>query len=391
MTVINNYYDTRASNLADESIINNEEGKAEDLSLLPSEKGVNSNKFWVLDHVSSGEITYSSKFIDKYFDSYSVGRDIPPILVEKGLELSDLGISDEESAGWQKISSDSGIESGIHCSDCVEFMRDNMTDGVVDLTVTSPPYDSLRAYNGYEFNFEATARELYRVTKPGGVVVWVVGDAVVNGGETGTSFRQALYFQEVGFRLFDTMIYEKTGTSYPSNGRYTQVFEYMFVLSKSRPKTFNPIKDVLKRWPGGSWGKTRRRKQDGTLDTKTIKEGDGNEFKQRSNIWVIKNGRGFGTKDDIAYEHPAIFPEELAEGHVITWSNPNDLIFDPFCGAGTTLKMALLHGRNFIGVDISQKYCDIAMKRLAAVSPELQIFSDGQALHNTDQNIKDGA
>ena len=116
-----------------------------------------------------------------------------------------------------------------------------MRDGVVDLTVTSPPYDSLRTYNGYEFNFEATARELYRVTKPGGVVVWVVGDAVVNGGETGTSFRQALYFQEVGFRLFDTMIYEKTGTSYPSNGRYTQVFEYMFVLSKSRPKTFNPI------------------------------------------------------------------------------------------------------------------------------------------------------
>ena len=244
MTVINNYYDTRASNLADESIINNE-GKADGLSVIPSEQGLNSNKNWVLDHVYLGEITYSSKFIDKYFDSYSVGRDIPPILVEKGLELSDLGISDEESAGWQKISSDSGIESGIHCSDCVEFMRNHMRDGVVDLTVKSPPYDSLRTYNGYEFNFEATARELYRVTKPGGVVVWVVGDAVVNGGETGTSFRQALYFQEVGFRLFDTMIYEKTGTSYPSNGRYTQVFEYMFVLSKSRPKTFNPIKDVL--------------------------------------------------------------------------------------------------------------------------------------------------
>jgi site-specific DNA-methyltransferase (adenine-specific) len=372
MTVINNYHDTRASNLADESITNNE-GKAKDLSVIPSEQSLNSNKNWVLDHVSSGEITHSSKFIDKYFDSYSVGRDIHPILVEKGLELSYLGISDEESAGWQKISSDSGIESGIHCSDCVEFMRNHMRDGLVDLTVTSPPYDSLRTYNGYEFNFEAIARELYRITKPGGVVVWVVGDAVVDGGETGTSFRQVLYFQEVGFRLFDTMIYGKTGTSYPSNGRYTQVFDYMFVLAKGKPRTFNPIKDVPKRWPEGSWGKTGRRKQDGTLDTKTIKQGDGSGFKQRSNIWIIANGRGFGTKDDIAYQHPATFPEELAEGHVITWSNPGDLVFDPLCGSGTTLKMAKKLGRQFIGIEISEEYCAIARQRIETI----EAFQDG--------------
>ena len=234
---------------------------------------------------------------------------------------------------------------------------------------------------------------MFRVTKPGGVVIWVVGDSVVNGSESGTSFRQALFFQEIGFNIHDTMIYEKTGVSYPSIGRYTPIFDYMFVFSKGKPKTFNPICDLPKLWEG-SWGKLSTRNKDGSLKCRNLpNEGKGCSgraedgrygYKQRTNIWVIKNGRGFGTKDDIAYQHPATFPEQLPNDHIITWSNPGDLIFDPMCGSGTTLKMALLNSRKFIGVDISQRYCEIAVKRLAAVSPELLIFSDGQALDDTD-------
>lgn len=169
---------------------------------------------------------------------------------------------------------ETAVETGIYCADCLDYMRDNMGDGMVDLTVTSPPYDNLRTYNGDNFDFESIANELYRVTTPGGVVVWVVGDATVKGGETLTSFRQALSFQEIGFRVFDTMIYQKTGTSFPSPGRYTQIFEYMFVFSKGKPKTFNPIKDIPKLWEG-SWGKTTARKRDGSLGIRDV----GNEGK----------------------------------------------------------------------------------------------------------------
>lgn len=260
---------------------------------------------------------------------------------------------------------------GIYCADCVDFMR-GMSE-CVDLTVTSPPYDNLRSYNGYKWNFKATARELFRITNPGGVLVWVVGDATVNGGETGTSLKQALFFKKCGFLLHDTMYYQKTGTSFPPVGRYTQVIEHMYIFSKGKPKTFNPIKDVEKRWPDGSWGKTSRRKSDGSLDSQPLREGNDN-FKIRSNIWIA-NGKGFGTRDEIAYKHPGTFPEQIPNDHIITWSNPGDLVFDPFCGSGTTAKMAKLNGRKYIGVDISDQYCEIARERIENCELQESLFS----------------
>lgn len=261
---------------------------------------------------------------------------------------------------------------------CVAVMC-SFPDDVIDLTVTSPPYDNLREYEGYTFNFTAIARELYRVTKPGGVVVWVVGDETKDGGETGTSFEQALGFRDAGFRIFDTMVYEKTGTSYPTQGRYTQVFEYMFVFSKGKPNTFNPIKDVPKLWEG-SWGQTTQRKKDGTLKDSTAKScGKGSSgratdgrygYKQRSNIWRIVNGKKFAHTDELAYLHPATFPEALAHDHIISWTNPGDLVLDPLCGSGTTCKMARATGRNYIGIDVSEKYCDVARERNKLWHPE---------------------
>jgi len=233
----------------------------------------------------------------------------------------------------------------------------------IDLTVTSPPYDNLREYNSYIFDFETIAKELYRVTKKGGVVVWVVGDATINGSETGTSFKQALYFKDIGFNLHDTMIYEKNNFSNPSSNRYHQIFEYMFVLSKGKPKTFNPIKDKVNKYAGEtSWGKNTVRQKDGTLkerDKKII-----SEIGMRNNIWKFNVGKGFSAKDDLSFKHPAIFPEKLAEDHIRSWSNEGDIVLDPMCGSRTTCKMAKKLNRHYIGIDISDKYCDLARLRV---------------------------
>jgi len=246
----------------------------------------------------------------------------------------------------------------IYNENCLETMA-KMPDCFVDLTVTSPPYDNLRTYNGYSFDFEAVAKELYRVTKQGGVVVWVVADATIKGSETGTSFRQALWFKDCGFNLHDTMIYLKNQLAFPDSNRYYNGFEFMFVFSKGKPKTFNPISDRENIHAGrivsGSErqrnGKLRKRK---SCEGKVIKK-----YGVRYNYWLMYN-----QKRGIETQHPAIFPEQLAHDHIISWSNEGDLVYDCFMGSGTTAKMANLNNRNWIGSEISKEYCEIAEKRI---------------------------
>lgn len=231
----------------------------------------------------------------------------------------------------------------------------------VDLTVTSPPYDDLRDYNGYAFDFESIARQLCRVTKEGGVVVWVVADRTKEGDESGTSFRQALYFKEIGFKLFDTMIYAKTSTRPTGFKGYSQNFEYMFIFSKGTPKTINLIKDKINK----SFGRTERVKHrlpNGKLIKREYKSRE--KHQKRTNIWEYLTGSTHTSKDKFAYVHPAIFPEKLAEDHILSWSNAGDLVFDPMCGSGTVGKMALKHNRRFIGIDCSEEYIEIARQRL---------------------------
>ncbi len=241
----------------------------------------------------------------------------------------------------------------IYTENCLETMA-KMPDGFVDLTVTSPPYDNLRTYNGYSFDFEAVAKELYRVTKQGGVVVWIVGDATIKGSETGTSFKQALYFKEIGFNLHDTMIWEKTGQgAVGSNYCYWQNFEYMFVFSKGKPKSFNPICDRENKIIGKQTTSGGRNKQGiSTYKREIISKPLGRRF----NNWRINQ--------ETRQEHPAPFPCQLAEDHILSWSNEGDLVYDPFMGSGTTAKMAILNKRNWIGSEISQEYCEIAEKRI---------------------------
>jgi len=267
----------------------------------------------------------------------------------------------------------------IICGDSIEVLK-GLPDNSIDMVVTSPPYDTLRSYqdlvddlkqeyNGYSFPFEGIAQQLARVVKKGGIVVWVVGDAVIKGSESGSSFKQALYFMQQGFKLHDTMIYEKNGSSFPARrdgNRYSQIFEYMFVFSNgAKPKTSNLICDKKNKWAGWvPWGKKggTMRKKDGELVPRHQKPTP--DFSPRNNIWKYNTGAGYSAKDKIAFKHPAIFPEQLAEDHILTWTEPGDIVLDPLNGAGTTTKMALLNDRRFIGIDILQDYCDIAEERI---------------------------
>lgn len=246
--------------------------------------------------------------------------------------------------------------------DCLKLMQEALPDNCIDLTVTSPPYDNLRNYNCFEWDFEGVARELFRVTKQGGVVVWVVADATIDGSETGTSFKQALYFMDCGFNLHDTMIYEKVNPIPLSHNRYEQYFEYMFVFSKGKPKTFNPITLLCK--TSGEY--THRRNTGRVAEAATRNREETtvvSRTKYRGNIWKYI----VGSKKGETGNHPAAFPEQLATDHILSWSNEGDIVFDPFLGSGTTAKMAILNNRKHIGYELSAEYYDIATKRIKAV------------------------
>lgn len=256
----------------------------------------------------------------------------------------------------------------LHCGDCAQVMK-TFDDACIDLTVTSPPYDNLRTYNGYTFDFEAIAQQLYRVTKLGGVVVWVVGDATINGSETGTSFRQALYFKELGFNLYDTMIYQ-TDKPPMNDRRYQACFEYMFVLSKGMPNTFNCLLEKSRKAGTKRLGTTYR--QENANKKNQWRGGLVSENKTMESIWYYPTG-------GIDNGHPAPFPESLARDHILSWSNPGDTVLDPMCGSGTTGKMAVKYGRNFIGIEISDEYMTIAAKRIHDEQRQPNLFEVSHA------------
>ena len=240
--------------------------------------------------------------------------------------------------------------------DCLELMK-NIPDGSVDLTVTSPPYDNLRTYNGnidqWNFDkFKAIAKELYRVSADGGVIVWIVSDATIKGSETGTSFRQALWFMDCGFNLHDTMIY-RTSKPPMNDRRYQQCFEYMFVFSKGRPNTFNALTERCKN--AGKKVSATYYNADGTKKERHGKS-PVKETKPLENIWYIVQRPNNG--------HPAAFPEQLANDHILSWSNEGDTVLDCFMGSGTTGKMSVLNNRKFIGIELDEGYFNMAKERI---------------------------
>jgi len=211
----------------------------------------------------------------------------------------------------------------IYIENCLDTMK-RMPDGFVDLVVTSPPYDNLRTYNGYSFDFDSVVEQLFRVVKDGGVVVWVVGDATVNGSESGTSFRQALGFIDAGFRLHDTMIWRKTNPMPKvKTKRYFDVFEYMFVFSKGQPKSFNPIMQATKQG-GKVYNSTVKKITTGMERVQKTFVLNGERFKD--NIWDIAVAQN-------KTAHTAVFPEQIAYDHVLSWSVDGDVVYDPFLGS----------------------------------------------------------
>ena len=256
----------------------------------------------------------------------------------------------------------------IFNENCLETMS-RMEDNFIDLTVTSPPYDNLRTYNDNideawgEDVWKPIIKELYRVTKEGGVVVWVVGDATIDGSETGVSFQQALWAKECGFNIHDTMIYAKKQVAFPEQVRYNQQFEYCFVFSKGNPKTFNQIKvrSKYKEFDIGKKKTSSTRLPNGEMQS--IKY-DTNKMRPKGNIWEYGTGIGQSYKDKIASNHPAVFPEALSRDHIYSWSNEGELVYDPFMGSGTTAKMAHLLKRKWLGSEISKEYVELAEKRL---------------------------
>jgi site-specific DNA-methyltransferase (adenine-specific) len=245
----------------------------------------------------------------------------------------------------------------IFHGDCLEVMKE-IDDKSIDMVITSPPYDNLRSYNGYIFNFEEIAKELFRIIKDGGVVVWIVGDATIKGSETGTSFKQALYFKEIGFNLHDTMIYDKINYIPLTHNRYEQEFEYMFIFSKNKPNIFNPIKIECKSKGSKTNGRTFYQTKTDNIPTKGHNNNIVANEKIKGNVWHLS------TNSNIK-GHPAPFPIQLAIDHILSWSNPSDIILDPMIGSGTTAIACLNTGRYYIGIEISKEYVDICNKRIS--------------------------
>ena len=254
----------------------------------------------------------------------------------------------------------------IYCGDNCDLLG-QLPRECIDLVVTSPPYDDMRTYGGHSWDFFGVAWQLKRVLKPGGVIVWIVADATKDGSETGSSMEQALHFKRLGLNLHDTMIYKQAGTGAKgSNLAYWQAWEYMFVLSSGAPKAVNRLADRANAKAGmmAASGNSAKVAAVGTRAERG--ERFVPEFSVRQNVWELPAHDGAGT------EHPAPFHFDIARDHIATWSNPGDLVLDPFSGSGTTAKAAKELGRRFLGLEINQEYCAIAERRIAQQVLELE-------------------
>ena len=327
------------------------------------------------------DVKYFSKMkeTNEYYKHYTITefRDrIPPKLVQDILVNIDSHIALKNENILDSIQENKNIldsiQENIIYNGQSEKILELIQKNSIDLIVTSPPYDNLRGYNGVEWNlqiFKIIANGLYNVLKEGGTLVWIVNDQTINGSETGTSFKQALYFQSIGFKLNDTMIWQKPTSPFPSginSKRYTQSFEYMFILTKGNPKTINLIKDKRNKSAGSSnWGQRKHRRNKNGIDTIEVENGVTiNEMGYRTNIWNMSVENNLKKEEKFIHKHPAIFPIKLVSDHIRSWSNEGDIVLDPFAGSGTTLVAAHQLNRKFIGIECNQDYIEIMKKRL---------------------------
>ena len=338
--------------------------------VLVKQQGVAENGQKVVALIDNQETTLKTFYKERgYIRLQPANKRIEPIIIKKNRELAIQGIVldviHEEGAStiqlpeYKRVGEYEELPlNKVFCGDAIEVMR-TFPPNSIDLVVTSPPYDELRNYKGYSFDFEGMAKGLFRVMKKGGIIVWVVGDKIKKGNKSLTSFKQALLFQEIGFNVHDVMVYKKRNTPFMRTNAYTNCFEFMFVFSKGSPKTFTPLKSKTARQ--GQEMLPFNKGPDG-VNKKVL--GELKAEKTMTNIWEYAVGLHGTTSDKIAFEHPAIFPEKLAEDHILSWTKPQDVVFDPMCGSGTTCKMAVKNERFYIGCDISKEYVELTKKRL---------------------------
>lgn len=260
-------------------------------------------------------------------------------------------------------------------ADCLDVME-HMQNQSVDMVITSPPYDELRSYEKkleWSFQiFEKIAQEISRILEKGGVLVWVVNDQVIKGSESGTSFRQALFFKdECGLNLHDTMIYMKDNPP-PVGGsnRYYQTFEYMFVFSKGKPRVFNPLKTERRNKYNDKRTKRTKsftRNRDGDFIKKEVALDFSSPVKRRN---VFTYTVGGGNSVDYNVKHPAAFPLELAKDQILSWSNKGDLIFDPMAGSGTVAIAAEKTCRKWICIEKEASYFNPAVEKIMSMKSE---------------------
>ena len=269
----------------------------------------------------------------------------------------------------------------VYCVDCVEGMK-AIPDGSVDLVVTSPPYDRTRDYNGFSFDLHATGEQIFRILRDGGVAAVVIQDQTKNFGKSLTSFRTVVdWCDNIGFKLFECVIYRKHGTE---GAWWTQRFrvdhEYMPIFVKGhRPKYFN--KDPLK-IPSKHGGKTMTgsgNRQTNGRTTQTIRRAI-NLTKCRGTVWEYLMA---GDKNPVKRKHPAPFPDKIPLDFIQCFCQPDGIVLDPFMGSGSTAVSAKKLGRHFLGFDISSEYCKIAETRLNNTDFNLPLFP------KTDANFTD--
>lgn len=360
-----NYYALRVSgnSMIDENINNG------DIVLIKEQKTAENGQK-VVALIDNQEATLKRYYRERgHIRLQPANKDMEPIIIRNGRDFAiqgiaidiirEKGISSIQLPEYREIEKYNELPlNKIICGDATVIMK-KFPENSIDLTVTSPPYDELRNYNGYIFDFENIAKNLYRITKSGGILVWVVGDKIKNGNKSLTSFRQAMFFQKIGFNVHDIMIYKKRNTPFMRTNAYTNCFEFMFVLSKGKPKTFHPLK--VKTARQGPEMLTFNKGPDG-VNKKIL--GELKPEKTMTNIWEFAVGLHGTTSDKIAFKHPAVFPEKLAEDHILSWTNKGDIVFDPMCGSGTTCKMAMKNHRHYIGCDISKEYVELTKNRL---------------------------
>jgi site-specific DNA-methyltransferase (adenine-specific) len=343
--------------------------------ILVRQQNVAENGQKVVALIDNYEATLKKFYKERgYIRLQPANKTIEPIIIKKDKELTIQGIvidviKNEEELQATELLPQKEIKkydalplNKIICGDAVEELK-KIPNNSIDILVTSPPYDGIRKYNGFNYDLHATGKEIYRVLKDGGVAIMVIQDQTKNFGKTLTSFRTIVdWVDNIGFKLFETVIYRKYGAEGAWwNKRFRVDHEYMPIFLKGeRPQYFN--KDPLK-IPSKHGGKTMTgggtRLTNGIrIPTRAITI---NPMKCRGTIWEYMTA-GDGTR--LKHKHPATFPDKLPYDFIQCFCPPNGVVLDPFIGSGTTALAAIELDRNYIGIDISKEYCDLARRRI---------------------------